>query len=216
MNVVNGPAHGIELADVHGMVGFFISDTRQNKAWRYERIGTSFFCAGAISPIPRYLRHLNDTDLAEQILAQIQNYMIDQFTKQYRFLSNFCPTRIVFDGQKYAHVEAAYQAAKCIEPKDKLIFQDPNIEPQRAKALGRKVAIREDWEAVKYSVMVAILKVKFADPQLAEKLKATGEAELVEGNHWHDNTWGICKCPRCPGAGKNLLGKALMEVRAAR
>lgn len=214
MNVVNGPAHGMEI-DAPRMEGFFIINQAENAAWHYVRVGTSFFCHGKLSPIPRHLRYLNDTELAAQILNQVQQVMIDQFTKQYRFLSNFCPTPLVFEGAKYPHAEAAYQAAKCAEPKDKLIFQDPSIEPQRAKALGRKVALREEWDATKYSVMVAILKVKFADPQLAEKLKATGEAELVEGNHWHDNTWGICKCPKCPGAGQNLLGKALMEVRAA-
>jgi len=45
-------------------------------------------------------------------------------------------------------------------------------------------------------------------------LLATGEAELVEGNSWHDLTWGRCSCLQHGGAGRNLLGQLLMTVRA--
>ena len=49
---------------------------------------------------------------------------------------------------------------------------------------------------------------------LANKLLATGDSELIEGNRWHDNVWGDCECSRCINRpGRNLLGKALMEVR---
>lgn len=214
MKVVNGPAHGIEIQAPAGMRSFFIIDHGENRAWHYVRVGTSFFCESAISPIPRYLKFLNDAGMQTQILNQIEKLMIDRFTNKHRFLSNFFPAPLQFDGAKYAHAEAAYQAAKCANPKDKLVFQDPKIEPQRAKALGKKVELREHWEAVKYDIMVAILTAKFADAALAKQLRDTGDAELVEGNTWHDNTWGVCGCAKCPGAGRNLLGKALMEVRA--
>uniref|UniRef100_UPI00345E83CD NADAR domain-containing protein n=1 Tax=uncultured Duncaniella sp. TaxID=2768039 RepID=UPI00345E83CD len=46
------------------------------------------------------------------------------------------------------------------------------------------------------------------NPALAEKLIATGDAELVEGNYWHDTVWGVCD-----GVGENHLGKILMRVR---
>jgi hypothetical protein len=36
----------------------------------------------------------------------------------------------------------------------------------------------------------------------------------LEGNNWHDNTWGNCLCDKCKGIeGKNLLGNILMQVR---
>ena len=41
----------------------------------------------------------------------------------------------------------------------------------------------------------------------------TGDAELIEGNTWHDNYWGVCSCSKCNGRGKNRLGKLLMKVR---
>ena len=39
--------------------------------------------------------------------------------------------------------------------------------------------------------------------------------EYVKNKEWHDNVWGNCECERCKETeGKNLLGKALMEVRS--
>jgi hypothetical protein len=48
-----------------------------------------------------------------------------------------------------------------------------------------------------------------------EKLLETKNAELIEGNIWHDNFWGSCECSRCNHKpGKNMLGRLLMEYRA--
>ena len=44
-------------------------------------------------------------------------------------------------------------------------------------------------------------------------LLATGGEELIEGNWWHDNFFGVCTCGPCDGKGKNNLGKILMRVR---
>jgi len=48
----------------------------------------------------------------------------------------------------------------------------------------------------------------YNDPRLKELLRATGDAELVEGNWWGDTFFGVCK-----GTGENHLGKMLMQVR---
>ena len=63
-----------------------------------------------------------------------------------------------------------------------------------------------------YSTFVKMAENK----ELGEVLKSTGDASIVEDTTgWHDNLWGSCSCPRCDGiTGQNLLGKALMEVRA--
>jgi hypothetical protein len=77
-----------------------------------------------------------------------------------------------------------------------------------------KISLRPDWEKIKVDVMRTGLMLKFTDAALAEKLLATGDEELVEGNWWHDNTWGNCHCPQCSRVGgRNLLGMLLMEVR---
>jgi predicted NAD-dependent protein-ADP-ribosyltransferase YbiA (DUF1768 family) len=45
-------------------------------------------------------------------------------------------------------------------------------------------------------------------------LLATGDEELIEGNTWHDNTWGNCVCQKCQDIpGRNMLGMLLMELR---
>ena len=58
------------------------------------------------------------------------------------------------------------------------------LSPGQAKRLGRKVDLREDWETVKIDVMRNVLKSKFSlNSELREKLIATGDVELIEGNH---------------------------------
>ena len=62
--------------------------------------------------------------------------------------------------------------------------------------------------------MYQALWLKFSIPTLREKLLATDNEELVEGNTWHDNTWGECSCERCKDIkGQNRLGKMLMQIR---
>jgi len=131
---------------------------------------------------------------------------IEEFQGQFRFLSNFVPASVMLDGVRYATVEHAFQAAKTLDPKERELFQ--NINPAEAKKRGRQVKIREDWEKVKISVMRDLLKQKFSKGMYKEKLVATGNQELVEGNYWGDVFWGVCR-----GEGQNNLGKLLMEIR---
>ena len=58
--------------------------------------------------------------------------------------------------------------------------------------------------------MEFLLRQKFSDQNkvLKEKLLATGEAEIVEGNDWDDTFFGVCN-----GVGENQLGKLLMKIR---
>lgn len=88
-----------------------------------------------------------------------------------------------------------------------------------AKRLGGPKGIvnplRGDWDQVKIHVMLDLLRSKFRDPQLAGALLDTGDADLEEGNHWHDNWWGNCTCRRCAQiVGLNWLGCALMVIRS--
>ena len=49
---------------------------------------------------------------------------------------------------------------------------------------------------------------------LREKLLATGDAELIEGNTWRDMTWGaVWNKDKGRWVGKNNLGRILMKVR---
>lgn len=128
------------------------------------------------------------------------------FKGDYFFLSNFYVAPVVYQGIRFENNEAAFQAAKCPERMRDFC----GLNPQRAKRLGRRVELRPDWEAVKYDVMYQVCKAKFTqNPDLRNKLLATGDAELVEGNTWGDQVWGVCK-----GVGENNLGKTLMLVRS--
>lgn len=137
----------------------------------------------------------------------IRQRIIDCFDGEYYFLSNFYNANVEYEGLIYKNSEAAFQAAKCMYANDRERFTEYN--PGKAKREGRKVLLRLDWEEVKDQVMLDIVRAKFSQNEiLKEKLLATGDAHLVEGNTWGDCYWGVCK-----GKGRNHLGIILMQVR---
>ena len=134
--------------------------------------------------------------------------VIDSFRGEFDWLSNFFLCRVEFEGMNFSNVEAAFQAAKCLDMKERERFF--GLSGGQAKRLGRRVELRSDWEEVKIEIMRQVLKSKFTqNSELREKLIATGDTELIEGNNWRDFYWGVCN-----GKGQNHLGKLLMEVRA--
>ena len=64
--------------------------------------------------------------------------------------------------------------------------------------------------------MQVVLQHKFVAVDMRKLLVATDNARLVEGNTFHDNFWGDCRCggPRCSESGVNMLGELLMAERA--
>ena len=140
--------------------------------------------------------------------------MITEFDGKYAFLSNFYHAPFTYDGIIYPTNEHFFQAMKTLDQEKRKQIAEAKT-PGVAKRMGRQVQLRKDWEEVKYTAMRVGVERKFdAHPGLAEKLIATGDAILIEGNSWHDNTWGSCFCPKCAAiAGKNWLGEILMERR---
>jgi hypothetical protein len=134
--------------------------------------------------------------------------VIDGFYGPYRWLSNFWAAPIIYNRTVYATVEHAYQAAKCTDLQEASIIENART-PTEAKKMGKNCAIRADWNLIKFGVMYDLVKLKFeSHDYLREKLLATGDAELIEGNTWGDVFWGVCD-----GVGDNNLGKILMQVR---
>ena len=133
--------------------------------------------------------------------------MIDCFDGHWAFLSNFYWNEIEFEGIVYPTNEHFFQAMKTLDNDERRAIANC-LTPGRAKRMGRRVALRSDWESVKEDVMFLGLCLKFADEQLADWLLETGDEELVEGNWWKDTFWGVCD-----GVGENKLGKLLMKVR---
>lgn len=135
--------------------------------------------------------------------------VIDCFDGEYAFLSNFYERPVEWEGIVYPSTEHAFQAAKVINPATRMRIAAAET-PGRAKRMGRTVQLRGDWEQVKFNIMLDIVLAKFHQHKdLAEALLNTGDATLIEGNTWHDTTWGVCN-----GIGTNWLGKILMIVRA--
>lgn len=136
-----------------------------------------------------------------------QKSIIDSFTNEFGFLSNFYEAPIYVDGKSYRSVEHAYQAHKTLDQDSQKLIREAKT-PGIAKKLGKSVKLRPDWESVKIDLMRTFVRKKFENPFLRPLLLATDNAELIEGNTWNDREWGVCR-----GEGKNLLGKILEEIR---
>lgn len=132
---------------------------------------------------------------------------ITSFSGEHRFLSNFYPCSVVYNGIIFTSVEHAYVAAKTIDNNIQLEIAKISS-PGKVKRFGRDLKLRPDWDQVKVGVMRELIRQKFQDPELKQMLVSTGDAELVEGNHWGDMFWGVCG-----GTGRNVLGNLLMEIR---
>lgn len=126
-----------------------------------------------------------------------------------RFLSNFWPCNIVFEGESYRSVEAAYVAAKSTDPEVRAQVRRLQTSGD-CKKYGKIIKLRPDFENVKMDVMKYLVSYKFsnANPELMQRLIDTGDRELIEGNDWGDVYWGVCN-----GIGENRLGRILMDVR---
>ena len=133
---------------------------------------------------------------------------ITEFKNENRWLSNMWSCRIQFDGHVYSSVEHAYVAAKTLDVGERHKIRY-TIQPQTAKKYGRSLVLRDNWDTLKLVYMEQFLNQKF-DPstKLGQKLLKTGDVLLVEGNHWNDTFWGVCR-----GKGDNHLGKLLMKIR---
>jgi ribA/ribD-fused uncharacterized protein len=144
---------------------------------------------------------------------------IVRFEGEYRFLSNFWPVSVTLpdDGPMcprlglgqtvYPTVEHAYQAAKTLDAQERVKIAVCSS-PGKAKALGKEVTLRPDWDLLKIGVMYDLLQQKFKENPLRQQLLDTGTASLIEGNNWGDTYWGVCN-----GIGENRLGGLLMLVR---
>lgn len=139
--------------------------------------------------------------------SAVQLGMIQSFSGEYRFLSNFWPCTIEYEGSTYPSVEHAYQAAKTLDLEARKRIAALASAGQ-AKRAGRRLTIRADWDGVKVAVMAELLLLKFEHSDLAHALRCTAPHQIVEGNTWGDTFWGVCD-----GRGENYLGRLLMWVR---
>lgn len=141
---------------------------------------------------------------------------IAAFRGKYAFLSNFHRCAVTLDGVTYGSSEAAFQAAKCDDDGYRARLAGLKT-PAAAKRAGSRagfakagLTLRPDWDDIRVDAMRDVLDAKFRQhPELGNKLCATGNAVLQEGNTWGDAFWGVTKT-----GGKNWLGQCLMELRS--
>ncbi|KAF2998843.1 hypothetical protein E8E13_003042 [Curvularia kusanoi] len=142
------------------------------------------------------------------------------------YLSNMYIAEFTDGDTTYNCVEQYFQTAKAALFKDtatqSLIMSTKA--PIKQKQLGKKVKPfdKAEWAKEAYAVVLRGLRLKFITSaqaaDLGAQLLSTGSSELVEASP-RDVVWGVglgrerAKTHVGPWRGKNLLGKALMEVR---
>ena len=140
--------------------------------------------------------------------SQPDQSKVESFSGIFRFLSNFYGAPMMYRGIAYPTSEHAYQAAKSLNDNTRMNISILGT-PSEAKKYGKTVQLRADWDDVKLELMEEIVRAKFMqNPSLKEKLLATDDLYLQEGNTWGDTYWGVCN-----GKGENHLGNILMELR---
>lgn len=128
------------------------------------------------------------------------------FRNEYAFLSNMYPCSITLNGLTFSCAEAVFQAYKCGKHEDVLALT--KMSGIEAKAFGRKVKMRSDWNTFRLIAMRNVIKAKFTQhPELLKKLKAI-DVPIIEDNTWNDRYWG-----KCNGIGENNLGIILDEMK---
>ena len=130
---------------------------------------------------------------------------------EYGYLSSFWPAPITLNGVTWPTNEHYFQAQKFAGTEHTEAIRRV-ASPMIAARMGRSRArpLRPDWNTVKEDIMLEALRAKFTQhPDLGERLRATGEAQLVEHSrrdaYWADGG---------DGHGLNRLGRLLMRVRA--
>lgn len=139
--------------------------------------------------------------------------MIHHFTSdEYRWLSNFYPCEIEYEGEIYRSTEHAYMSAKSNDPEWKQFCIDTE-DAATVKRKSYEIEYREGWDDIKISVMNECIKKKFSQEPFRSKLLDTGTQYIQEGNWWNDRFWGVDLKVE-PPVGKNILGKLIMEYRS--
>jgi ribA/ribD-fused uncharacterized protein len=159
----------------------------------------------------------------------VEPQVIDSFTGRWRPLSMFSVAQIRVPDHRGDLVcptgEHAFHVLKTDDYDTRQwIAAAPTAGEAKSRGTNRtRTQLRAHWDVFgRYKAMHWVLQQKFlTDPDRGRVLLDTGRAVLIEGNTWHDNTWGDCRCgnrdgrhPQCEQTGHNLLGWMLMELRS--
>lgn len=225
--------HGIQSIRTGGQTGFDEAGAKAGirlgiptlvlapKGWKFRNIQGQ-----DISDEKQFKLRFKEQVLATPVRQEIQVNRNEQLTKQQfksainsfeginEFLSNFYQlTNPIVDeyGNKYWNSEGYYMSLRTDNLEDKKKLSKVSEESgSKVKQFKRGLKLDEN-ESNRVQYMRQTIKAKFdANPELAQKLKATGNRLLVEGNYWKDTLFGV---DDKTFKGFNALGKALMEYR---
>lgn len=175
----------------------FVKNTQFDKKW-----GIKYTPDKKVdwSSLPAAIKKYKEEKAKKEITVEKTAFRNDK-----AFLSNMFPIRMIVNGIEYTCLEAAFQSFKTTDLDERKKFS--GISGKEAKALGRRIKLRKDWESWKEDCMLQLLRIKFSDPDMTQALLSV-EGDIVETNNWNDTYWGVCN-----GVGKNRLGKLLEQIR---
>ena len=147
----------------------------------------------------------------------------------YRFMSNFYPSKFIEDDIEYNCSEQYFMKKKqeMFDPTNIILANNilNNTNPKEIKKYGRQVKNYNDdvWNNERYEIMKNGLRLKFSqNPDLKQSLLATGNKNLYEASPY-DNIWGTgfnandtlekINNNKQNELGHNLLGRAIEEIR---
>lgn len=133
---------------------------------------------------------------------------IAYFDGKYEFLSPAYPATFQWHGIMWPNAETAFQAASCRD--ESRMEEFVGLSAQKARNRAAKIGLKEGWDSMQVTAMEEIQHAKFEqNPELLQKLKATGNAVLVYGGKantfWGKNLY--------MDKGENHLGQILMKIR---
>lgn len=134
------------------------------------------------------------------------------FLDRYEFLADYSLCEIPYQGILYPTLRHAFKAAE-FSPgpvrikiaKERKLSKVEKI----VRDFERYDCWRPGWVEEHLGIMVDLNCRKFQRSPWRELLLATENLGLFNTNTWRDRYWGIYQ-----GAGKNLLGEILMQIRA--
>ena len=138
-----------------------------------------------------------------------------RFYGRFSILSNFHPVNLIYKGQTFRSAEQLYHFRRAEESGDMTLAVELLMtnDPAECKHLARRIPEDRDRDV---KIMKTVLEQKFALARCKEFLLKTGKLNLTESNPY-DAYWsagiGLDERVDGPYRGKNLLGKALMEIR---
>ena len=166
-----------------------------------ERMLRGESCSGLLCPgVWELFREFAPSDFPDTI---------NQFKGEYDFLGNRYPCRILWEGLEYRSAEAAFQASKCQDDKERMVYACCSTD--KAVLKGKEQTLYPGWEETKVSIMLSILRAKFEqNPTLMQKLADTGNRVLLNGNNKQETFWGI---DLYSWIGENHLGRIIINIR---